>query len=65
VPKGTIAHAFDAAGNLLMVNWDLQFLMRVTNSFEVPCPHCGKPIPIRLRPKERGKTGPRAAKPII
>ena len=55
VPKGTIAHLFDAEGNLLLVNWDFQFLMKVTNSLSVPCPHCGKPIPVRLRPKTRNE----------
>lgn len=63
VPKGTIAHLFDPAGNLLLVNWDFQFLMKVTNSLSVPCPHCGKPIPVRLRPKPRDEKRPKT--PII
>ena len=49
VPEGTIAIDFDADGNLLFVNWDGQYLMKVTTKLTVPCPHCGQPIPVRLR----------------
>jgi DNA-binding beta-propeller fold protein YncE len=49
VPEGTIALDFDADGNLLFVNWDGQYLMKVTTNLAIPCPHCGKPIPVRLR----------------
>jgi sugar lactone lactonase YvrE len=52
VPKGTIAQAFDVAGNLVLVNWDFQLLMRITMQLSVPCPHCGKPIPLRFRPRQ-------------
>ncbi|MCC7419071.1 MAG: NHL repeat-containing protein [Planctomycetaceae bacterium] len=60
VPKGTIAQAFDLAGNLVLVNWDFQLLMRVTMQLSVPCPHCGKPIPLRFRPRQ---TDVKPAKP--
>ena len=49
VPEGTIAIDFDADGNLLFVNWDGQYLMKVITQLTVPCPHCGKAIPVRLR----------------
>lgn len=52
VPKGTIGLEFDPAGNLLLVNWDLQCVMKVTTQLAVPCPHCGRDIPVRLRAKE-------------
>lgn len=64
VPKGTIAHAFDAAGNLVLLNWDYQFLMKVTMQLSVPCPHCGKSIPLRLRPKAR-EAKPEKKDPVI
>lgn len=64
VPKGTIAHAFDAAGNLVLLNWDFQILMRVTMQLSVPCPHCGKTIPLRLRPRQR-EAKPEKKEPVI
>ncbi len=67
VPKGTIAHAFDSNGNLALLNWDYQMLMRVTMQLTVPCPHCGKPILLRLRPKQRAPEPAKAEKknPVI
>ncbi|MEP3481193.1 MAG: hypothetical protein ABJZ55_18280 [Fuerstiella sp.] len=50
VPTGTQAFAFDALGNLTLANPDLRALTRVTSHFTVPCPHCGKPVPMTLSP---------------
>lgn len=61
VPKGTIGLCFDNIGNLLFVNWDYQTLMRVTTHLSVPCPHCGKSIPVRLR---SGRPRPVATPPL-
>lgn len=63
VPKGTIGIGFDAAGNLLLLNWDYQYAMKVITHLTVPCPHCGKEIPVHLRlkhppPKPATPTGP-------
>ena len=35
-------------GNLLIVNWDDHYLMKITTNLFIDCPHCGKKIPIRL-----------------
>lgn len=48
VPKGTQAFAFDSLGNLVLANRDLRALTKVTSHFTVPCPHCGKPVPMTL-----------------
>ena len=61
VPKGTIGLQFDPDGNLLLVNWDLQCVMKVTTQLSVPCPHCGRESPVQLRAKEpppNGDDGP-------
>lgn len=50
VPTGTQAFAFDVLGNLTLGNPDLRALTRVTSHFMVPCPHCGKPVPMTLSP---------------
>jgi hypothetical protein len=55
VPKGTIGIQFDLAGNLIFVNWDYQTLMKVTTNLSIPCPHCEKAIPLRLRPRQKPK----------
>lgn len=52
VPKGTIAAAFTRDGNMCLANWDLHLLLKVTSRLSVPCPHCGKPIPIHLKSSE-------------
>jgi sugar lactone lactonase YvrE len=69
VPKGTIGIQFDLAGTLVFVNWDYQTLMKVTTNLTVPCPHCEKPIPLRLRPRQKPKpnngTVPKSTGPII
>jgi sugar lactone lactonase YvrE len=64
VPKGTIGHAFDALGNLVLVNWDQQYLMKVTTHLAVPCPHCEQKIPVRLRRKSTKKPEKKTA-PVI
>lgn len=50
LPEGTCAVTFDALGNLTSANPDLRAITRVTSRFEVPCPHCGKPVPMILSP---------------
>ena len=67
VPKGTIGIQFDPAGNLIFVNWDYQTLMKVTTNLSIPCPHCEKSIPLRLRqkPKPKTGTGEKSSGPII
>lgn len=49
-PAGTSAFAFDRLGNLTLANPDLRAVTRVTSHFEVPCPHCGKPVPMIFSP---------------
>lgn len=53
VPEGTIAVAFDSDYNLHAANWDLQVLIKMTDHLTIPCPHCRRPIPVRIRPKKR------------
>lgn len=48
VPAGTQAFAFDSLGNLTLANHHLRALTRVTSHFQVPCPHCGKQVPMTL-----------------
>jgi len=50
LPEGTSAVTFDGLGNLTSANPDLRAITRVTSRFEVPCPHCGKPVPMILSP---------------
>ncbi|MCR9197195.1 MAG: hypothetical protein NXI04_00990 [Planctomycetaceae bacterium] len=50
LPEGTCAVTFDELGNLTSANPDLRAITRVTSRFEVPCPHCGKPVPMILSP---------------
>lgn len=58
VPKGTIGIAFDREGNLLFANWDEHYLTRVVTHLSIPCPHCGKPVPLRLVPRTRKPSPP-------
>ncbi len=51
VPKGTIAFIFDRDDNVLLANWDHPFVIKVTSNIYIPCPHCDKQIPVRLRGK--------------
>ncbi|MCH8828246.1 MAG: NHL repeat-containing protein [Planctomycetes bacterium] len=62
VPEGTIGLAFAADGNLVIVNWNLQMAVKITTRLTLPCPHCGKKIPLIIRPK---RIKPKSAKPII
>lgn len=50
VPSGTVAVAFDHLGNLSLANPRLRAITRVTSHFQVPCPHCGQPVPLHLSP---------------
>ncbi|MBW3543240.1 MAG: NHL repeat-containing protein [Planctomycetes bacterium] len=51
VPLGTSGAAFDADDNLLVVNREHGLLLKITTTLFVPCPHCGKKIPVRIRPR--------------
>lgn len=53
VPKGTVGIAFDPLGNLLLVNWDWQVLVKVTTHLSIPCPCCNQPVPLEIRPRRR------------
>lgn len=44
VPAGTVAAAFDQLGNLCLANPQLRAVTKVTSRFEIPCPHCGRPV---------------------
>ena len=46
VPTGTSSVGFDALGNLCLANADLRAVTKVTNHFEIPCPHCSQPTRI-------------------
>lgn len=59
VPPGTIGIVFDKAGNLLAANWDAALLLKITSRFSLPCPHCNKRIPVRLKQKRVKKNPPR------
>ncbi len=48
--QGTSAVAFDKLGNLTLANPDLRAITRVTSHFEIPCPHCGTPVPMTFSP---------------
>ncbi len=54
VPVGTRAVGFDSLGNLCLANPDLRAITKVTSHFEVPCPHCGKLVPMMLNPEVPG-----------
>jgi sugar lactone lactonase YvrE len=58
VPPGTIGITFDKEGNLLAVNWDASLLLKFTSRFSLPCPHCNKRIPVRLKPKQTKRKPP-------
>lgn len=51
VPQGTIGIAVNPEGNLVFVNWDLAMAVKVTTRLSIPCPHCRKKIPVRIRPR--------------
>ncbi|MFO0427766.1 MAG: hypothetical protein ACK526_14465 [Planctomyces sp.] len=46
VPNGTAAAAFDAMGNVVLVNPEIRAVTRVTKCLMVPCPHCGEKVPL-------------------
>lgn len=58
VPAGTIGLTFDKSGNLVLAHWDGSLLLKITHRFTIPCPHCHRKIPVRLKPKPE-KTTPR------
>ncbi|HUG91751.1 MAG TPA: hypothetical protein VML55_13010 [Planctomycetaceae bacterium] len=49
VTPGTIGLALDADDNVYLANWDFRFVLRMTLHLSVPCPHCDKRIPVRIR----------------
>lgn len=62
VPTGTRAVGFDSLGNLCLANPDLRAVTKVTSHFEVPCPHCGKLVPMTLNPDVPPQNGANGAK---
>lgn len=48
LPIGTAAVGFDKLGNLTLANPQLQALTKVTSKFQVPCPHCQRPLLLHL-----------------
>lgn len=46
LPEGTSAVGFDRLGNLCLANPQLRAITKVTSRFQIPCPHCGQPIPL-------------------
>ncbi|MEZ6123954.1 MAG: hypothetical protein R3C49_12350 [Planctomycetaceae bacterium] len=46
VPAGTTGFAFDHLGNLILANPELRAVTKVTSQFRIPCPHCGKLVPM-------------------
>jgi DNA-directed RNA polymerase subunit RPC12/RpoP len=68
VPKGTIAAEFDRLGNLVVANWDKTALLKITTKLSVKCPHCGRPIPVKLRtrpPQPVPSSEPKPMPPVI
>ena len=62
VPRGTIGIAFNSQGNLVFVNWNLRMAVKITTRLSIPCPHCKKSIPVRIRPRIKP---PKKTKPVI
>ncbi|MDA1015240.1 MAG: hypothetical protein O3A00_12405, partial [Planctomycetota bacterium] len=65
VPKGTVSVAFDQSGNLLIANWELRVVTKITTHLTVPCPHCNKPIPLQLQPLRRPSSQGRSTGPLL
>lgn len=63
VPTGTRAVGFDSLGNLCLANPELRAVTKVTSHFEVPCPHCGKSVPMTLNPDAPPANGGNGAGP--
>lgn len=59
VPAGTIAMCLDRSGNAVVVNWDQKLAVRIRDRLSVPCPHCGKMIPLRIKPRATRKQAKR------
>ena len=65
VPKGTVSTAFDQSGNLIIANWELRVVTKITTHLTVPCPHCNKPIPLKLEPLRRPNSEGRSTGPLL
>ncbi len=57
VPRGTIAMCFCEDGNFVLAHWEFNFLMKITRTLSLKCPHCGKPIPVHLTPATPRNSG--------
>jgi len=51
VPAGTIGACIDGGGNAVVVNGELKLAVRIRDRLSVPCPHCRKMIPLRIKPR--------------
>lgn len=60
VPRGTVAATFDSLGNLIIANADDHSLVKVTSNLRIKCPHCGRRIPVRLRPRSTRQSRPKS-----
>ena len=49
VPLGTISVAFTETGNMVIANRETRSVTRIVSHMSIPCPHCDKTIPIRLK----------------
>lgn len=65
VPKGTVSLEFDEGGNLIIANWDLRVVTKITTKLSVACPHCGKPIPLLLKPKPAASSQQNSSGPLL
>jgi sugar lactone lactonase YvrE len=55
VPAGTIGACIDGGGNAVVVNGDQKLAVRIRDRLSVPCPHCRKMIPLRIKPRTTPK----------
>ena len=51
VPTETVSAVFDSDGNIVAANRDYGLVLKITVRLSIPCPHCGRKIPVRLKPK--------------
>lgn len=51
VPRQTVGLCFDRQGNLVVLNREKGWAVRATIRLWVPCPHCNKKIPLRIKPR--------------
>ncbi len=65
VPNETVALTFDHDGNLLLLNWKLRLLIKVTTKVFIDCPHCDKRIPLKLKTRPKNHAPVLSDRPLI